>query len=47
MMNEIMVMYMNQFTTLRNEEKQAILEEVQIEKYKRSTYLLRHGDFPI
>ena len=32
MMNEILLKYLNQFTTLSEEQKQAILDDLQIEE---------------
>ena len=46
MMNEILLKYLNQFTTLSEEQKQAILDDLHIENYKKGTYLLRQGDVP-
>ena len=35
MMNEILLKYLNQITTLSEEQKQAILDDLQIENYKK------------
>ena len=45
-MNEVLLKYLNQFTTLNEEKKQAILDDLHIENYKKGTCLLRQGDVP-
>lgn len=35
-MKKILMKYMTRFTTLNEEEQQAIVEDVQIEEYKRN-----------
>ncbi|SDY92683.1 cAMP-binding domain of CRP or a regulatory subunit of cAMP-dependent protein kinases [Bacillus sp. 166amftsu] len=45
-MKKILMKYMTRFTTLNEEEQQAIVEDVQIEEYKKGTILLRQGDVP-
>lgn len=45
-MKRILLKYLTQFTTLSEEEQQAIVEDVQIEEYKKGTVLLRQGDVP-
>ncbi|PFA22807.1 MULTISPECIES: Crp/Fnr family transcriptional regulator [Bacillus cereus group] len=45
-MKKILMKYMTRFTTLSEEAQQAILEEIQIEEYKKGTILLRQGDVP-
>ncbi|PAQ12819.1 cyclic nucleotide-binding protein [Bacillaceae bacterium SAOS 7] len=46
-MNEkILMKYMTQFTTLSEEEQQAIVKELCMEEYKKGTVLLRQGDVP-
>ena len=37
---------MTAFTSLSEEQQQAISEEIQLEEYKRGTYLLRQGEVP-
>ncbi|PEB52239.1 cyclic nucleotide-binding protein [Bacillus pseudomycoides] len=46
-MKKILMKYITRFTTLNEEEQQAIVEDVQIEEYKKGTILLRQGDVPI
>src|SRR6476620_5333474 len=43
-MKKILMKYMTRLTTLSEEEQQAIIEEIQIEEYKKGTMLLRQGD---
>ncbi|PEE35591.1 Crp/Fnr family transcriptional regulator [Bacillus pseudomycoides] len=45
-MKKILMKYMTRFTILNEEEQQAIVEDVQIEEYKKGTILLRQGDVP-
>ncbi|MGD8192456.1 Crp/Fnr family transcriptional regulator [Brevibacillus ginsengisoli] len=45
-MKEILLKYLTQFTTLREEEQRAILEEILMEEYRKGTMLLRQGDVP-
>ncbi|MBD2870349.1 Crp/Fnr family transcriptional regulator [Paenibacillus arenilitoris] len=45
-MKEALLKYMAKFTSLSAEEQQAIVDEIQIEKYGRGTVLLRQGDTP-
>ncbi|MEH7460189.1 Crp/Fnr family transcriptional regulator [Bacillus sp. JJ1127] len=45
-MKKILMKYMTRFTTLSEEEQQAIVEDIQIEEYKKGTMLLRQGDVP-
>lgn len=45
-MKKILMKYMNRYTTLSEEEQQAIVEDIQIEEYKKGTILLRQGDVP-
>ncbi|MFD3449778.1 Crp/Fnr family transcriptional regulator [Microbacteriaceae bacterium 4G12] len=46
-MEKILMKYMDKFSTLNKEEQQTIVEDVQIEEYKKGTILLRQGDVPI
>lgn len=46
-MNEILLKYMAEFTSLSEEEQRTISETIRIEKYKPGTYLLRQGDIPL
>lgn len=43
-MKEILLKYMTEFTSLSEEEQQAISDAVRIEEYKKGTCLLRQGD---
>lgn len=45
-MKKILLKYMTRFTTLSEEEQQAIAEAILIEEYKKGTMLLRQGDVP-
>ncbi|MBE9915138.1 Crp/Fnr family transcriptional regulator [Paenibacillus donghaensis] len=45
-MKEILFKYMTKFTSLSEDEQQAILEDILIEEYKKGTVLLRQGDVP-
>ena len=45
-MKKILMKYMTRFTTLSEEEQQAIIDEIQIEEFKKGTMLLRQGDIP-
>ncbi|MDM5186855.1 Crp/Fnr family transcriptional regulator [Bacillus sp. DX4.1] len=45
-MKKILMKYITRFTTLNEEEQQAIVEDVKIEEYKKGTILLRQGDVP-
>lgn len=45
-MEEILKKYMQNLTTLSEEEQHMILSELQIEEYKKGTVLLRQGDVP-
>ena len=45
-MKKILLKYMTRFTTLNEEEQQAIAENILIEEYKKGTTLLRQGDIP-
>ncbi|WP_257351513.1 Crp/Fnr family transcriptional regulator [Pseudalkalibacillus decolorationis] len=45
-MKKILMKYLTRFTTLSEEEQQSVVEEVQIEEYKKGTMLLRQGDVP-
>ncbi len=43
-MNKILLKYMSDFTTISEDEQQAITECLRIEEYKKGKYLLRQGD---
>ncbi|CAH1201543.1 hypothetical protein PAECIP111893_01649 [Paenibacillus plantiphilus] len=45
-MKSILFKYMTQFTSLNDEEQQAIAEDILIEEFKKGTVLLRQGDVP-
>jgi CRP-like cAMP-binding protein len=45
-MKKILMKYMSRFTSLNEEEQQAIAEEIHMEEYKKGTVLLRQGDVP-
>lgn len=45
-MKSILFKYMTRFTSLTEEEQQAIAEDILIEEYKKGTVLLRQGDVP-
>ncbi|MEC0181329.1 Crp/Fnr family transcriptional regulator [Paenibacillus peoriae] len=45
-MKSILFKYMTKFTSLNDEEQQAIAEKILIEEYKKGTVLLRQGDVP-
>ncbi|QDS35424.1 Crp/Fnr family transcriptional regulator [Brevibacillus brevis] len=45
-MKEILLKYLTRFTTLSEKERQAIVEEIVTEEYKKGTILLRQGDVP-
>ncbi|MGG1634418.1 Crp/Fnr family transcriptional regulator [Paenibacillus sp. NRS-1760] len=45
-MKSILFKYMTKFTSLSDEEQQAIVDDILIEEYKKGTILLRQGDVP-
>jgi CRP-like cAMP-binding protein len=45
-MERILLKYLTKFTTLNEEEQQAIVKDVLTEEYKKGTKLLRQGDVP-
>ncbi|AIW86380.1 MULTISPECIES: Crp/Fnr family transcriptional regulator [Bacillus] len=45
-MKEILMKYMTNLTTLSEEQQRMIVEELQIEEYKKGTVLLGQGDVP-
>ena len=45
-MKNILFKYMSSFTTLTEEEQQAIADEIVIEEFKKGTVLLGQGDVP-
>lgn len=45
-MKEILMKYMEKYTTLKEEEQQAIIEEIVIKEFNKGTYLIKQGDFP-
>lgn len=45
-MKRILLQYMTRFTTLNEEEQQAIVEDILIKEYKKGTVLLRQGAVP-
>lgn len=45
-MKSILFKYMTKFTSLSDEEQQAIVDDILIEEYEKGTVLLRQGDVP-
>ncbi|MEC0123248.1 Crp/Fnr family transcriptional regulator [Paenibacillus pabuli] len=45
-MKSILFKYMNQFTSLSEQEQQAIIEDILMKEYTRGTVLLRQGEVP-
>jgi len=45
-MKEILLKYLNKFTTLNDVKKNAILRDILVQEYKKGTVLLRQGDVP-
>lgn len=45
-MKSILFKYMSKFTSLNDEEQQAIAKEIKMEEFKKGTILLRQGDVP-
>ncbi|MGO4347607.1 Crp/Fnr family transcriptional regulator [Paenibacillus sp. MCAF9] len=45
-MKSILFKYMTKFTSLSDEEQQAIVDDILIDEYKKGTVLLRQGDVP-
>ncbi len=45
-MNNILFKYMSKFTSLNEEEQQAIVKDLKIEEFKKGTNLLKQGDVP-
>lgn len=45
-MKNILFQYMTRLTSLSEEEQQAIVEEIQIEQFKKGTVLFRQGEVP-
>ncbi|MBH5319471.1 Crp/Fnr family transcriptional regulator [Paenibacillus sp. GSMTC-2017] len=45
-MKSILFKYMTAFTSLNDEEKQAIVDDILVEEYKKGMVLLRQGDIP-
>ncbi|NRD78173.1 Crp/Fnr family transcriptional regulator [Bacillus sp. BRMEA1] len=45
-MKRILLKYMEKFTTLNQEEQEAVIKDLQIEEFKKGTILLRQGDVP-
>ncbi|AYA75993.1 Crp/Fnr family transcriptional regulator [Bacillus sp. Y1] len=43
-MKNILLKYMSDFTSLREEEQRAIFESIRMDEYKKGTYLLRQGE---
>ena len=43
-MKEILLKYMTHFTSLSEEEQQAISECLRIDEYRKGKYLLRQGE---
>lgn len=45
-MKKVLLDYMARFTTLSEEEQQLIIDEIEIEEFKKGTVLLEQGDTP-
>lgn len=45
-MKSILLKYLATFTTLNEEEQQAIVEDILVQEFKKGTMLLRQGDVP-
>ncbi len=45
-MKEILMKYMAKYTSLNEDEQQAVIDDLQIEKFKKGTYLIKQGDAP-
>ena len=45
-MKEMLIKYMEKYTTLSEEEQQAIIGEIVIKEFKKGTLLLKQGDSP-
>ncbi|TXK84848.1 Crp/Fnr family transcriptional regulator [Paenibacillus sp. N3.4] len=45
-MKTILFKYLTKFTSLNEEEQQAIIDDIRIEEYKKGTVLLAQGDVP-
>ncbi|MCH1624451.1 Crp/Fnr family transcriptional regulator [Ferdinandcohnia quinoae] len=45
-MEEILMKYLDKYTTLTDAEQQAIINELIIVKFKKGTYLIKQGDSP-
>ncbi|MGG4492914.1 Crp/Fnr family transcriptional regulator [Brevibacillus reuszeri] len=45
-MKSILFKYLRQYTSLTDEQQQAIVDEILIEEYKKGTVLLRQGEVP-
>ncbi|TKH45978.1 Crp/Fnr family transcriptional regulator [Paenibacillus sp. FSL R10-2782] len=45
-MRRILFKYLTKFTSLNEEEQQAIVDNILVEEYKKGTVLLRQGDVP-
>lgn len=45
-MKDILIKYMDKYTTLSEEQKLAIVNEIQIREVKKGTILLQQGDIP-
>ncbi|MFK7692326.1 Crp/Fnr family transcriptional regulator [Paenibacillus sp. HJGM_3] len=45
-MKDILYKYMSRWTSLNEEDQQAIVDEIRIEEYKKGTVLFKQGDAP-
>lgn len=45
-MKEILMKYMEKYTTLQEEEQEEIIEDIVIMEFKKGTYLIKQGDYP-
>ncbi|MCM3786153.1 Crp/Fnr family transcriptional regulator [Neobacillus mesonae] len=45
-MKEILFKYLSRWTSMSEEEQQAVINEIQIEEFKKGAVLIRQGDIP-
>ncbi|SEG24812.1 Crp/Fnr family transcriptional regulator [Paenibacillus sp. UNC499MF] len=45
-MKQILHKYLTRYTSLNEEQRQAVLEEIPVKEYKKGTVLLKQGDVP-
>lgn len=46
-MKQTLLKYLNRYTSLNEEEKQAVLEDILVREYKKGTVLLKQGEVPM